>query len=152
MIYNLNNPLDDESFKLACNKLYAKRSSSGQRSIVEMTEKGTRTLSQNAYLHVILRYFAAMYGCSEEDAKQDFFKEMVNPDVFLIGYRVDRLSGKTKPVLRHSAMVDKDVLKRCIDRFLVWSAQVAEIYLPRADEKEKVAYCEAEAKKREAWL
>lgn len=152
MLFDLNNPLEEENFKLACNRLYGVKHTNGRRAVVELTEKCGRTLSQNAYIHVMFAYFGAMYGCSAEEVKQDFFKEVVNPDVFLLGYREDRITGRKKALLRSLASISKEDMGKCIDRFLHWSAEVAGIYLPRADEKDKVAMCEIEARKCQQYM
>lgn len=63
-LYNLNNEYDALSFKEKVKSLLTKR------SYVELKVKNTtRSLAQNAYLHVLLGLFACEYGVSIEDGK-----------------------------------------------------------------------------------
>lgn len=127
MIYNLSSPLDKANFLLRANKL----AESGK--IVELTEKKPRrSLPQNKYLHVILAYFGAQTGNTLEWVKNQYYKKLVNPDLF-IREKEDKYLGRIK-VLRSSADLDTSEFSLSIERFRNWAAQEAGIYIPSADE------------------
>lgn len=127
MVYDTSNPLDNANFLLRAKKL-AERG-----KIVELTEKKPRrSLPQNKYLHVILAYFGTQTGNTLEWVKQQYYKKLVNPDLF-IREKEDKYLGKIK-VLRSSADLDTCEFSLSIERFRNWAAQEAGIYIPSADE------------------
>lgn len=127
MIYNTSNPLDKANFLLRAKKL----AESGK--VIELTEKKPRrSLPQNKYLHVLLAYFGTQTGDTLEWVKQQYYKKLVNPDLF-IQEKEDRYLGKIK-VLRSSADLDTSEFSLSIERFRNWASQEAGIYLPSADE------------------
>lgn len=127
MIYNLSSPLDKANFLLRAKKL----AESGV--IVDLTEKKPRrSLPQNKYLHVILAYFGAQTGNTLEWVKQQYYKKLVNPDLF-IREKEDKYLGRIK-VLRSSADLDTAEMSLSIERFRNWAAQEFGIYIPSADE------------------
>lgn len=127
MLYDTSNPLDKANFLLRAKKL----AESGV--IVDLTEKKPRrSLPQNKYLHVILAYFGTQTGNTLEWVKQQYYKKLVNPDLF-IREKEDKYLGKIK-VLRSSADLDTAEMSLSIERFRNWAAQEAGIYIPSADE------------------
>lgn len=127
MIYNTSNPLDKANFLLRAKKL----AESGK--VIELTEKKPRrSLPQNKYLHVLLAYFGTQTGNTLEWVKQQYYKKLVNPDLF-IQEKEDKYLGKIK-VLRSSADLDTSEFSLSIERFRNWVSQEAGIYLPSADE------------------
>lgn len=127
MIYNTSNPLDKANFLLRAKKL----AESGK--VIELTEKKPRrSLPQNKYLHVLLAYFGTQTGNTLEWVKQQYYKKLVNPDLF-IQEKEDRYLGKIK-VLRSSADLDTSEFSLSVERFRNWASQEAGIYLPSADE------------------
>lgn len=127
MIYDTSNPLDKANFLLRAKKL----AESGK--IIEMSEKKPRrSLPQNKYLHVILAYFGTQTGNTLEWVKQQYYKKLVNPDLF-IREKEDKYLGKIK-VLRSSADLDTSEFSLSIERFRNWAAQEANIYIPSSDE------------------
>lgn len=126
-LFDLSNPLDKANFLLRAKKL----AESGK--IVELTEKKPkRSLPQNKYLHVILAYFGTQTGNTLEWVKQQYYKKLVNPDLF-IREKEDKYLGRIK-VLRSSADLDTAEMSLSIERFRNWAAQEAGIYIPSADE------------------
>lgn len=99
-----------------------------------------RSLSQNNYLHVLIGYFASEYGCSLEEAKVDFYKRICNQHLFE-RKRVNK-RGQEVRYLRSSADLEIDEMTLSIERFRNWSASVAGIYLPSAEENQMLAYAE----------
>ena len=145
MIYNTSNPLDKANFLLRTKKL----AESGK--IVELTEKKPRrSLPQNKYLHVILAYFGAQTGNTLEWVKQQYYKKLVNPDLF-IREKEDKYLGRIK-VLRSSADLDTAEMSLSIERFRNWAAQEAGIYIPSADEAILIQQMEIEIERSKEFL
>ena len=145
MIYNTSNPLDKANFLLRAKKL----AESGV--IVDLTEKKPRrSLPQNKYLHVILAYFGAQTGNTLEWVKQQYYKKLVNPDLF-IREKEDKYLGKIK-VLRSSADLDTSEFSLSIERFRNWAAQEADIYIPSADEAILIQQMEIEIERNKEHL
>jgi len=145
MIYNLSSPLDKANFLLRAKKL----AESGV--IVDLTEKKPRrSLPQNKYLHVILAYFGAQTGNTLEWVKQQYYKKLVNPDLF-IREKEDKYLGRIK-VLRSSADLDTAEMSLSIERFRNWAAQEAGIYIPSADEAILIQQMEIEIERSKEFL
>lgn len=145
MIYNTSNPLDKANFLLRTKKL----AESGV--IVDLTEKKPRrSLPQNKYLHVILAYFGAQTGNTLEWVKQQYYKKLVNPDLF-IREKEDKYLGRIK-VLRSSADLDTSEFSLSIERFRNWAAQEAGIYIPSADEAILIQQMEIEIERNKEFL
>ena len=121
------------------------------KKVFDLTEKKPqRSLSQNAYLHVLLSYFACQIGETAEYVKREYFKKLVNPDTF-IREREDRFLGKIK-YLRSSADLDKDEMTLCVDRFRNWSSAKVGIYLPSSDEGRMISLMEIEIERNKEYL
>lgn len=145
MIYDTSNPLDKANFLLRANKLAA----SGK--VIELTEKKPRrSLPQNKYLHVLLAYFGTQTGNTLEWVKQQYYKKLVNPDLF-IREKEDKYLGKIK-VLRSSADLDTSEFSLSIERFRNWASQEAGIYLPSADEYIIIQQMEIEIERNKEYL
>lgn len=145
MIYNTSNPLDKANFLLRAKKL----AESGK--VIELTEKKPRrSLPQNKYLHVILAYFGAQTGNTLEWVKHQYYKKLVNPDLF-IREKEDKYLGRIK-VLRSSADLDTSEFSLSIERFRNWAAQEAGIYIPSADEAILIQQMEIEIERSKEFL
>lgn len=145
MIYNLSSPLDKANFLLRAKKL----AESGV--IVDLTEKKPRrSLPQNKYLHVILAYFGTQTGNTLEWVKQQYYKKLVNPDLF-IREKEDKYLGRIK-VLRSSADLDTAEMSLSVDRFRNWATQEASIYIPSADEAILIQQMEIEIERNKEFL
>lgn len=145
MVYDTSNPLDNANFLLRAKKL-AERG-----KIVELTEKKPRrSLPQNKYLHVILAYFGTQTGNTLEWVKQQYYKKLVNPDLF-IREKEDKYLGRIK-VLRSSADLDTSEFSLSIERFRNWAAQEAGIYIPSADEAILIQQMEIEIERNKEHL
>lgn len=135
MIFNLNNPYDVEKYDEYVAKLRA------QCAVVEVKKRHpNRSLAQNSYLHVILGYFASLYGCSMEYVKSEYFKKICNPDL-LTTKRKTKI-GEEITDLRSTSELDTAQMTFAIERFRNWSASVAGIYLPSPNEGEALIYAE----------
>lgn len=145
MVYDTSNPLDKANFLLRAKKL----ADSGK--VIELTEKKPRrSLPQNKYLHVILAYFGAQTGNTLEWVKQQYYKKLVNPDLF-IREKEDKYLGRIK-VLRSSADLDTNEFSLSIERFRNWAAQEAGIYIPSADEAILIQQMEIEIERNKEFL
>lgn len=144
-LFNLSNPLDKANFLIRAKKL------AESEVIVELTEKKPRrSLPQNKYLHVILAYFGTQTGNTLEWVKQQYYKKLVNPDLF-IREKEDKYLGKIK-VLRSSADLDTAEMSLSIERFRNWAAQEVGIYIPSADEAILIQQMEIEIKRNKEFL
>lgn len=137
MIYDLKNQVHRDQFSRRSNSLFEK----GQ-DVVELKVRTSRSLRQNAYLHLILGWFAAETGNTREYVKREYFKRLVNAEIF-VRFVDDRWLGKTEIILS-SAEVSKEDMTIAIERFRNWSSQEAGIYLPSADEKNYLEQMEIE--------
>lgn len=145
MIYNTSNPLDKANFLLRAKKL----AESGK--VIELAEKKPRrSLPQNKYLHVILAYFGTQTGNTLEWVKQQYYKKLVNPDLF-IREKKDKYLGRIK-VLRSSADLDTAEMSLSIERFRNWATQEAGIYIPSADEAILIQQMEIEIERNKEFL
>lgn len=145
MIYNLSSPLDVQNAKTRL-ELLIKRG-----CIVELSEKkAKRSLSQNRYLHLLLSYFASQTGNTLEWVKQQYYKKLCNPDIF-IGERDDLFLGRVKYV-RSSADLRTDEMNLSIERFRNWSAAEAGIYLPEATSEAEIAALQVEVERYKTYL
>lgn len=145
MTYNLTNPLDVQNAKTRLDFLIKRG------CIIELTEKKQkRTLSQNAYLHLLLGYFASQTGNTLEWVKQQYYKKLCNPDIF-IGEREDRFLGRVKYV-RSSADLRTDEMNMSIERFRNWAASEAGIYLPEPTSEAEIAAMQIEVERYKTYL
>lgn len=144
MLYDCNNPLDRENFLARANLL------ASRGEIVSLAAKRQRTLRQNSYLHVILEYFVCQYGESAEYVKREYFKILVNPDIFVI-QKNDKFRGTVYDV-RSSADLTTEEMTNAIERFRNWAAKEAGIYIPTAEEGTLISQMELEiARNKRFW-
>lgn len=144
MIYDLTNPLDRERYKRRCNALYEKR------GIAELSDRTSRSKSQNRYLHTLLGYLAMETGNEMEYVKEVFYKRSANSDLY-VREKDDAVLGKVE-YLRSSASLSKEEFSLSIDRLRDWSSKVAGIYLPAPDEESLLNSIDIELSKMERWI
>lgn len=145
MVYNLSNPLDVQNARTRLEML-VKRGCT-----IELSEKkAKRSLSQNRYLHLLLGYFASQTGNTLEWVKQQYYKKLCNPDLF-IGEREDLFLGRVKYV-RSSSDLRTDEMNLSIERFRNWSAEEAGIYLPEATSEAEIAALQVEVERYKTYL
>ena len=87
MRYDLQNELKRKNFSLAVKRAWDKN------LVVDFSVVKQRTLDQNSYLHVALTYLARESGVSLEYAKQVYYKQIWNKDIFR-RERFDPMLGK----------------------------------------------------------
>ena len=145
MWYDGNNELQARQARMRLDKLIS------EGKVFELTEKKPkRSLSQNAYLHVILAYFASETGNTLEWVKKEYYKKLVNPATF-IRTKEDRFMGTIK-YLRSSSELDTSEVTLTIDRFRNWSAAQAGIYLPAPDEERLLQLAQIEIERNKEFI
>ena len=144
MLYDLHNELHRNAFKARCNALYHKG------GIVELTDRSRRTQAQNRYLHLILGWFAVEYGETVQYVKEEYFKRLVNVDLF-VTRRHDRWLGDVT-VLRSTRELTTAEMSTAVDRFRDWSSREAGIYLPEANEEEMLRSMEVEVNRMSRYI
>lgn len=145
MWYDGNNELQAVQARMRLEKLIK------DGKVFELTEKKPkRSLSQNAYLHVLLGYFAAQTGNTLKWVKKEYYKKLVNPTTF-IRSKEDRFMGVVK-YLRSSADLDTAEMTTTIDRFRNWSAGEAGIYLPAPDEERLLQLAQIEIERNKEFI
>ena len=109
---------------------YANSLLKNKRTLVSLEDKSNRTLSQNCYIHVLCRILAQDTGVTEYYAKQVYFKELANSDLF-VHVTKDQITGKMVKVIRSSADLNIQEMARAITNFRNWAAEQG-YYLPEA--------------------
>lgn len=139
MIYNLKNAFELQKFRDRVVELQNKG------AMVEVKEKKGRSLSQNAYLHLLLSSFSLQFGYSLEETKVHFYKLVVNKDIFL-REGTDRFSGEIYHYLRSTADLDQEEMSDSITRFRSWAREEAGFDFPSSDEYIALLHIEHEIK------
>lgn len=122
MRYDLTDPRQCEQLLSAVHQAISSAEGTAEFSTTNPFRRSNR---QNRYLHLLIRYFATVYGTTAENVKEQFFKNAANHDIFY--------NGETAPP-RSTASLSDDEMHTAIERFRNWSSMVAGIYLPAADE------------------
>lgn len=125
MLYDLSNEYEVRKVLLRLNALIKKKV-----LVVLKEQKPLRTISQNAYLHLLIRKYAMDYGCSEDEAKLDYYKKTCNPDIFY-KEKVNKYGVKIRYLIS-SAELTTEEMSVSIERFKRFAAEGG-IYLPDAD-------------------
>lgn len=117
MNYDLSIKDERRRFVKRANELLSK-----QRSNVCLKDESNRTPNQNSYIHVLCRIMAMETGVSERYAKQVYFKQSANPDIFNSITR-DPITGKPTPFQRSSSELTIPEMSTAIDHFIFWAAE-----------------------------
>lgn len=144
MIYDLSKNIDVERITRRITQLIH------NKRVVELIEKTFRTRAQNSYLHLILNYFALEYGEPMEYIKQNYFKRIVNKDIFL-AVKEDQFLGNID-IYKSTADISKENMIIAIERFKMWSAKTVGIILPDPDNLEFIQEIEIEIEKNKKYL
>lgn len=135
MIYNLSLPLDRERFASRANAQLQKG------SVVELTEKTLRTQRQNNYLHLLLGVIAMDVGVRLKVAKEDYFKRLINHDIFVLKVQ-DKFLGEREEI-RSSRDLSTEEMTIAIDRLRRWGAENG-YYLPSPEDEARLKDIEIE--------
>ena len=93
-----------------------------QQTNVSLVDESKRTLNQNSYIHVLCRILAAETGTTESYAKQVYFKELANPEVF-VRVTKDPLTNKMVKTTRSTCDLTVPEMARAITAFIHWAAE-----------------------------
>lgn len=135
MQYNLATDLDQERFVNRANALLQKG------VVVELTEKTFRSPNQNRYIHLLIGIIAMETGVGLDYAKREYFKKLVNRDLFVIK-RADRFAGEIED-LRSSSDLTIEEMSMAIDRFKRWGHENG-FYMPSPEDTERLRDIEIE--------
>jgi hypothetical protein len=97
-----------------------------------------RSLNQNSYLHLLLGIFGQHFGYTIEESKTIYKTLPGNKDIYV--YTKEQ-RGKTWQFLRSSADLNTAEMTKSIEIFREWSNKGG-LYLPEANEEEKLRYYE----------
>ena len=117
MNYDLTNKENRLRFIRRCNFLLK-----NQRTNVCLIDESNRTLNQNSYIHVLCRVLAQDIGVTEQYAKQVYFKELANRDIFITTTK-DPLTGEFIKITRSTCDLTIQEMRRAIDGFIRWAAE-----------------------------
>lgn len=147
MLYNLRNEYEVPTFKERVKRLLERG------AVVELVEKKPqRSIKQNAYLHLLLGYYASEFGYSLEEVKFRFFKELCNKDIFLRERENPRKPGEKINYYRSSADLTTSEMTIAIERFRNYSSAIAGLYLPSPNEHEMQVYAQQQIDKNREFL
>lgn len=104
----------------------------------------SRSNRQNAYLHLILSYFAHRYGCTLIEAKEIYFKRYACGDIFQV--LTDDKNGNRVQYYRSTAELSQPEMSGAIRNFIAY-ADMHGIELPQADDYLAQRICEREIEK-----
>lgn len=117
MNYDLTNKENRRRFIARCNSLLK-----NQRNNVCLIDESNRTLNQNRYIHVLCRILAQDVGVTEEYAKQVYFKELANPDIFITRTK-DPITNEFIKITKSTCDLTIDEMRRAISGFIRWAAE-----------------------------
>ncbi|MGL5980390.1 MAG: hypothetical protein ACRCZY_05845 [Phocaeicola sp.] len=126
MIYNPTNEFDIQKAKDHFNKLI-----SGTKPFEIKGINPTRSNQQNAYLHLILGWFALETGYTIEEVKYKYFKLLCNSPIFK-RKKINK-RGVEIEYVRSSSDLNTAEMTTAIERFRNWSASEG-CYLPSPNE------------------
>ena len=146
MFYDANKPIDVQRAIVKFKHLIEKKKT------FELTQKKEkRTLNQNSYLHLILSFFALEYGETLEYVKLEFFKKLVNKQIFEYE-RINVKTGEIRIDYRSSASLNTKEMTDAIERFRNYASKEAGIYLPTPEEGIILKEIELQIKNNEQWI
>lgn len=102
-----------------------------QRNNVSLIDESNRTLNQNSYLHVLCRIMAGETGTTEDYAKQVYFKELANPELFM-RITKDPLAHRMVQTMRSTCELTVPEMAKAITQFIKWAAELGYV-LPEAN-------------------
>lgn len=143
MLYDLSNELDRERLKARIAKDLEKRTA------IDYSEHKFKTSQQNRYLHLLIGVVAMEYGTSIEYAKAEYFKRLVNHEIFAYT-EADKVLGREVEKLKSITKIPIEELSKAIDKFKLWGRENG-MRMPEANEKELLRLLEIELG-RQRWI
>lgn len=110
-----------------------------------------RSLKINAYLHVLIQYFACEYGETTEYVKDSIYKKIVNDEIYVSEYKNIK-QDYTRQNIRSSADLTDAEMALSIERFKNYAAKEAGILLPASDQREFLEHCMNEIEKNRYYI
>lgn len=128
MIYDLGNEIQKQQAITRFKYLLHKKKK------IELTVKHPKkSVSHNAYAHLLFSWFAIEYGETIEHVKQIIFKRVVNPEIFKTEH-INPKTGEIREDWKSFADIDSGQTTIAIDRFRNYSSKEAGIYLPEPND------------------
>lgn len=121
MKYDLSIPIDKERFEAKALSLLSKG------AFVELLDKSGRTRAQNSYEHLLIGIVAMELGETIPYVKEQYFKRLINPDIFIIR-KQDKYLGEVTETCSFKEITQEQTAV-AIDRFKRWMAEQG-IYAP----------------------
>lgn len=135
MKLNLSDQMDIQRFTRRCSILIE------QGAFVELRELKPKTRNQNNYLHLLLGVVAIDTGNTIEYVKQWYFKQLVNPSLF-VRKSQDKYVGEVD-FYRSTADLSKEEMSEAIDRFKRWGNENG-FYMPEPGDESLLRSIEIE--------
>ncbi len=145
MWYNLKNVLELDAFRDRVAELQNKQ------AMVELKEKVGRSLSQNAYLHLLLSSFGLQFGYTLDEVKLHFYKVVVNPDLY-IRVSTDKFTGEVFRYVRSSSELTKDEMSESIENFRRWASEETGFSFPSSDEYIALLHIQHDLQRQQCYL
>lgn len=136
MFYNLKNDLDKKKAIVKFDSLLK------NGSVIELTEKKSRSLNLNSYMHVCFGIVAIEYGLTIEDVKQHLFKGVVNKNYYYLG--LDIVFGQNVVKYKSTAQTTNAELSGHLDKFRNYCAAELGLYIPEPHEREIILQAQKE--------
>ena len=102
-----------------------------------------KSLGQNAYIHLVFAWVALNTGYTKEYVKQVLFKQIVNPQIFVIEC-VNEKNGEMYNYIRSWATVTKAEADLAISRFIDYCIEKGDLAIPQKDNKQDISYIQDE--------
>lgn len=146
MLYNPKNILDRHNARL-----YLENLLKGDVPFEIRKKVARRTLKQNAYLHLLLSYFAAETGNTLDYVKMQYFKLTVNREMF-VREKYDSLLNRNVRYIASTSELSTEEMTTAIERFRNWSSAEPGIYLPEATSQDEIIAMQIEIEKFKKYL
>lgn len=110
---------------------------------VKVEDLEPKTLSQNAYIHLLFEWVALNTGYTKEWVKQVLFKQIINTQIFVIEC-VNEQNGEVYKFVRSWATVTKEEAEIAITRFIDHCKSEGDIDIPDINNKADISYIQDE--------
>ena len=136
-VFNLNSPIAVQNFKSWAIKMVA------EKKRIKCEDLEPKSLGQNAYIHLVFAWVAINTGYTKEYVKQVLFKQIVNPQIFVIEC-VNEKNGEMYNYIRSWATVTKAEADIAISRFIDYCIEKGDLAIPQQDNKQDISYIQDE--------
>ena len=144
MLYDLSKAVDVERIRVKLEYDIT------HKRLVSYERKEIRTKRQNSYLHLLLGAVAVETGNTLDYVKRQYFKELVNPALFVRQIE-DTFLNQQRNILRSSRDLSTEEMSMAIDRFKKWAAENG-IYLPEPGDEDRLREIALEMARQERYL